>query len=190
MVAPECEYVGVMMPNCTAASLATVGILMADKVPAVLNFTASREALRSAVSKASLTHILTSRKFLAKLKMEPMREMVFLEDIAAGVTRSDDCDTQGDAALTQSVYEVLGQYTCRRSLGTLAGPSDSHLQEGVIRSIDILFAEETEGGTVQRSVVVYDDGTLLLDRTVYRLSASDANALMDDLLSVCTLQSQ
>lgn len=52
--------------------------------------------------------------------------------LAAGVTRSDDCDTQGDAALTQSVYEVLGQYTCRRSLGTLAGPSDSHLQEGVI----------------------------------------------------------
>ena len=110
--------------------------------------------------------------------------------LAAGVTRSDDCDTQGDAALTQSVYVVLGQYTCRRSLGTLAGPSDSHLQEGVIRSIDILFAEETEGGAVQRSVVVYDDGTLLLDRTVYRMSASDANALMDDLLSVCAMQPQ
>lgn len=43
---------------------------------------------------------------------------------------------------------------------------------------------------MQRSVVVYDDGTLLLDRTVYRMSASDANALMDDLLSVCTLQPQ
>lgn len=89
LVAPDCEYVGVMMPNCTAAAIATVAVMMADKVPAMMNFTASRDAMRSAIDKASITHILTSRKFLSKIKMEPLPEMVFLEDIAAGVTRRE-----------------------------------------------------------------------------------------------------
>ena len=35
-----------------------------------------------------MTHILTSRKFLAKLKREPLPEMVFLEDIAQEITKA------------------------------------------------------------------------------------------------------
>ena len=89
MVAPECRYVGIMMPNCCAAAVSCVGILMADKVPAVLNFTSGRDALRHAIKKASITHVITSRKFLEKIKFEPMPEMVFLEDIAKTVTRFD-----------------------------------------------------------------------------------------------------
>jgi len=89
MVAPECRYVGIMMPNCCAAAVSCVGILMADKVPAVLNFTSSRDSLRHAIKKAAITHVITSRKFLEKIKFEPMPEMVFLEDIAKTVTKSD-----------------------------------------------------------------------------------------------------
>jgi len=89
LVAPECKYVGIMMPNCCAAAVASVGILMADKVPAVLNFTSGRDALRHAINKAGMTHVITSRKFLEKIKFEPMPEMVFLEDIAKTVTKFD-----------------------------------------------------------------------------------------------------
>lgn len=89
LVAPDCQYVGVMMPNCTAASLACTGVMMADKVPAILNFTASRDSLKASIRKASLTHVLTSRKFLSKIKFEPLPEMVFLEDIAGSVTRRE-----------------------------------------------------------------------------------------------------
>ncbi|MBO4647306.1 MAG: MFS transporter [Lentisphaeria bacterium] len=89
MVAPDCQYVGVFMPNCSVAAVSCVGILMADKVPAVLNFTSGREALRHAIDKARITHVITSRKFLEKIKFEPMPEMVFLEDIAKTVTKFD-----------------------------------------------------------------------------------------------------
>ena len=139
MVAPECEYVGVMMPNCTAASLATVGILMADKVPAVLNFTASHEALRSAIEKASLTHILTSRKFLAKLRMEPMREMVFLEDIAAGVTRREKAGMALAAALLphQEFMKLLSPVSHRdvmRTAAVLFSSGSTGVPKGVMLS--------------------------------------------------------
>ncbi|MBQ9335783.1 MAG: MFS transporter [Lentisphaeria bacterium] len=89
LVAPECRYVGIMMPNCSVAAVSCVGILMADKVPAVLNFTSGRDAIRHAINKAGMTHVITSRKFLEKIKFEPMPEMVFLEDIAKTVTKFD-----------------------------------------------------------------------------------------------------
>ena len=89
LVSPECRYVGIRMPNCCAAAVSCVGILMADKVPAVLNFTSGRDALRHAIDKAGMTHVITSRKFLEKIKFEPMPEMVFLEDIAKTVTKFD-----------------------------------------------------------------------------------------------------
>ncbi len=89
MTAPDCQYAGVMMPNCTAASLVCTGIMMADKVPAILNFTSSRESLEASIRKAGITHVFTSRKFLDKINFEKLPEMVFLEDIAATVTRKD-----------------------------------------------------------------------------------------------------
>lgn len=84
-LAGESHYVGVLLPNCSASALCVCGVLMADKVPAMLNFTASNEAMQYAIKKADLKLILTSRKFLAKLNKEPLPQMVFLEDIAASV---------------------------------------------------------------------------------------------------------
>ena len=37
MVAPDCEYVGVMLPNCAASAIASCAVMMADKVPAILD---------------------------------------------------------------------------------------------------------------------------------------------------------
>ncbi len=87
MMPESTKYVGVMLPNTTAAALSVLGTIMADKVPAPLNFTASAETLRNSISKAGITHILTSRKFLLKLKREPIPEMVFLEDLAPKIPK-------------------------------------------------------------------------------------------------------
>ena len=83
----EDKYVGVMMPNCAAAAVSVLAVMMADKVPALLNFTASRESNRIAIEQAGLRCILTSKIFLAKLKMEPFPQMVFLEDVAHKITK-------------------------------------------------------------------------------------------------------
>ncbi|MEI8246458.1 MAG: AMP-binding protein [Lentisphaerota bacterium] len=83
----EDKYVGVMMPNCAAAAVSILAVMMADKVPALLNFTASRESNRIAIEQAGLRCILSSKIFLAKLKMEPFTQMVCLEDVAAKITK-------------------------------------------------------------------------------------------------------
>jgi acyl-[acyl-carrier-protein]-phospholipid O-acyltransferase/long-chain-fatty-acid--[acyl-carrier-protein] ligase len=88
LVPAEDKYVGVMLPNCAAAAVSVLAVMMADKVPALLNFTASRESGRLAVEQAGLHCILTSKIFLSRLKMEPFPQMAFLEEIAPKITKA------------------------------------------------------------------------------------------------------
>ena len=83
---PRSKYIGILMPNTTATAALLLGTLFADRVPAMLNFTAGEKAREHAIKKAKLKVILTSRKFLEKLKMEPTPEMVILEDVIGKVT--------------------------------------------------------------------------------------------------------
>ena len=74
--------VGILLPNSVPAAATTLAAMFADKVPAMLNFSLSPDALRKAIGKAELDVVLTSRRFLEKAKIETMPEMVFLEDMA------------------------------------------------------------------------------------------------------------
>lgn len=95
----EDGYVGVLLPNCTALAATLLGIMYADRTPTILNYSAGGAALAKAVAKARVKVVLTSRKFLAKLQLETSPEMVFLEDVAAQVTRSEKIRTALWAAL-------------------------------------------------------------------------------------------
>lgn len=83
------EYAGLLMPNKNVTAAALLGLWYADRRAAILNFTAGPEALQAMIAKAGLKTVVTSRLFLARLKLEPMPEMVFLEDIAPTVSRKD-----------------------------------------------------------------------------------------------------
>lgn len=74
-------YVAVMLPNCIGGAVSIMATLMADKIPAILNFTASRESLMMALEKTGHPMIITSRLFLSKINFEPMENMWFLEDV-------------------------------------------------------------------------------------------------------------
>ena len=82
-VSPDEEYMGVMLPNSVAAVTAIIGVQLADRTPAMLNYTASSESLRSAVETAKIRHIITSKAFIEKQKITPMPEMIFMEEIKA-----------------------------------------------------------------------------------------------------------
>jgi len=73
--------VGVLLPASIGGALANVALLLAGKVPVNLNFTASREALASAIDQCGIKTVLTSRVFLAKAKLEELPGMVFLEEV-------------------------------------------------------------------------------------------------------------
>jgi len=88
MTPDDSEYVGVMLPNSTGAVVTLLAVMMADKTPAVLNFTSSRATLEKIVASTGLKTILTSRRFIDKIKFEPFAQMVMLEDIPARISRS------------------------------------------------------------------------------------------------------
>lgn len=76
-------YVGIMIPNTAGSYLAILGVLMAGKVPVMINY--STNAYDNCIygqNKCGFGTILTSRSFLEKIKCPLLPEMVFLEDLA------------------------------------------------------------------------------------------------------------
>jgi len=123
---PEETYVGVMLPNCIAAAATVLGVMSADKVPAMLNFSASRESLDSAVRKADLKVILTSRLFIKKAKIAERPEMVFLEDMAKKISFS-----------SRLSWSLLAALLPRQELMNIVSP-ESH--RDVFRTAVLLFS--------------------------------------------------
>ncbi len=64
---PE-QNIGILLPTSSAGVLANMACLLSGKTVVNLNFTASKEALISALKKAEIKSIYTSRKFLQKLE--------------------------------------------------------------------------------------------------------------------------
>ena len=82
-------YCGVLLPNCVNMTALMMGVLFADRTPAVINFSAGQQVALESARRAGVKTIFTSRKFIDKLKWEASPEMVFLEDIAKGVTKGE-----------------------------------------------------------------------------------------------------
>ncbi len=82
LAAADEEYIGLMLPNGVLSTTVLTAVMMAGRCPAVMNYTASREANRHAIKQAGIRHIVTSRAFLEKVNVEIMPEMVFIEDAA------------------------------------------------------------------------------------------------------------
>lgn len=120
MVPDSAKYVGVMLPNTVASTLAVTAVMVADRVPAPLNFTVSAETLDFSIRKAGITHILTSRKFLGKIRREPIPQMVFLEDIAAKIPKKNKIFWAVLAALLphQELMNLVSPVTHRNVFGT------------------------------------------------------------------------
>jgi len=89
----ETEYVGVLLPNGTVAAATLLGVLYADRTPAIVNFSAGQDVAMASVRRAGVKTIFTSRRFLEKLKWEETPEMVFLEEIAPTITPADKLKT-------------------------------------------------------------------------------------------------
>ena len=79
--AEETVYIGMMLPNSIHAVTALLAIQFSDRTPAVMNYTASGAAIQSMIQKTGLKHIITSRAFVEKQKLEVLPEMIFLEDL-------------------------------------------------------------------------------------------------------------
>jgi len=88
-VAGEGEIVGVLMPNLAATVALLLGLGAMRRIPALLNYTAGPDALRSACIAAGIKTVVTSRRFVEVARLASSIaalstvRIVYLEDLRA-----------------------------------------------------------------------------------------------------------
>ncbi|MBV8745492.1 MAG: MFS transporter, partial [Xanthobacteraceae bacterium] len=87
------EAVGVLLPNANGAAVATLALMSAGLVPAMINFSAGVANVRAACRAANITTIVTSRAFIEKARLGALLEglttdvnFLFLEDVRASIS--------------------------------------------------------------------------------------------------------
>jgi acyl-[acyl-carrier-protein]-phospholipid O-acyltransferase / long-chain-fatty-acid--[acyl-carrier-protein] ligase len=101
------ERVGILLPNVNATPVVLLSLWSIGKVPAVLNFSAGAATMLSCAQLAGLKQIITSRAFLERIKIEaePFAkagiQLLYLEDIRAGVSRLQKLSTLAQHFLTR-----------------------------------------------------------------------------------------
>ncbi|PID49188.1 MAG: acyl-[ACP]--phospholipid O-acyltransferase [Proteobacteria bacterium] len=92
---PE-QNIGLLLPTSIASAIANMAVMTLGKTVVNLNYTASSDALRSAIAQAEIPHLYTSKKFLQKLlergidikAILPDTPLIFMEDIKENIPKS------------------------------------------------------------------------------------------------------
>ena len=80
------KYIGLILPASTGSVIATIAVMLADKIPVFLNFTSSEDAIDIAIQKTGIKRILSSKRFVQKAKIPSRNNFVFLEDLAKSIS--------------------------------------------------------------------------------------------------------
>ncbi len=95
-LAAKGQPVGLMLPNANAAGAALLGLISANRPPAMINFSAGAANILSACAAAQVEVIITSRAFVEKAKLQALVERVgesvafhYLEDIGEKISLFD-----------------------------------------------------------------------------------------------------
>ena len=84
--------VGLLLPNVNATPTVILALWSLNKVPAMLNFSAGTPSMLACAELAGLKHIVTSRVFLERTKInaddfvKAGLSLIYLEDVRAGIT--------------------------------------------------------------------------------------------------------
>jgi long-chain-fatty-acid--[acyl-carrier-protein] ligase len=93
----DATNVGLLLPASVAGDVALLGLHLAGKVPVVLNWTTGSANLAHAVESMGLTHVITSQKFVDRLRankvtLEGVR-LLYVEGLRADVSRFETLRT-------------------------------------------------------------------------------------------------
>lgn len=83
------ECVGILVPPTVPGAVANLAVTLLGKIPVNLNYTTSDAVVNSAIEQSKITHVITSRKVLARFPIRPSAECIFLEDVPKQVSVLD-----------------------------------------------------------------------------------------------------
>lgn len=79
--AADDAMVGLLLPASAGGALANLGVALAGKVSANLNFTAGKDGMNAAIEQCKIRMVITSKTFLTKAKLEAPAGAVYVEDL-------------------------------------------------------------------------------------------------------------
>jgi len=88
-LAADEKFVGVLLPPSVGGVLVNAALPLAGRVPVNLNYTASSATINHCIREAGIRHVLTSRLFVAKTRLEIDSQLVYLDDFKDLPTRFD-----------------------------------------------------------------------------------------------------
>jgi acyl-[acyl-carrier-protein]-phospholipid O-acyltransferase/long-chain-fatty-acid--[acyl-carrier-protein] ligase len=117
------ENVGLLLPNAIGLVVTILGLNAYDRVAVILNFSAGKKALASAIGTARLRTVLTSRRFVEAGNYQDLIEtlsqseyapgqktrIVYLEDVRAKITILDKLAGALRAVLSKWIYRPAPQ---------------------------------------------------------------------------------
>ena len=80
------EMVGLFLPPSVPGALVNHAAFLCGKVPVNLNYTLSESTIAACARQCDIKTVITSRKFLEKIKLTPPGQLIYLEDVAAKPT--------------------------------------------------------------------------------------------------------
>jgi acyl-[acyl-carrier-protein]-phospholipid O-acyltransferase/long-chain-fatty-acid--[acyl-carrier-protein] ligase len=91
------QYVGVLLPNTPASAATFIGLTIYGRIPAMLNYTMSKDAFLSCLTAATVKTIITAHQFIEKAKLQHLVDaateqgikFIYLEDLKEAVTIKD-----------------------------------------------------------------------------------------------------
>ena len=89
------KHIGVLLPSSAVGAMVNMALFVMGKVPVNLNYTLSQKSMQKALAKANISHVITSEKFLNKLKDKGFDfaevlgdKAIFAENLAKTTARS------------------------------------------------------------------------------------------------------
>jgi acyl-[acyl-carrier-protein]-phospholipid O-acyltransferase/long-chain-fatty-acid--[acyl-carrier-protein] ligase len=83
------KFVGVLLPPSVGGVLVNAALPLLGRVSVNLNYTASPATINSCIKQSGIRHVLTSRLFMTKMRLEVDADVVYLEDFKDKVTAID-----------------------------------------------------------------------------------------------------
>ena len=83
------KMIGLWLPPGAGGVLANIALALLGKTSVNLNYTVSASTVQSAISQCNLRHIITAKRFLHKVGLEPGPEtkLIHLEDLNAAISK-------------------------------------------------------------------------------------------------------